>query len=373
MKNKRIAAGIAIIIIIVIGVWIVAQKRGEQNPIRIVALFPLTGGLASYGESAQNAAQLAVEDINAQGGINGKKLEVLYQDHQCDPKTALSIFKQFSSTVKIFTSAACSGTVLSIAPNLEKEQTLLLGTIVTTPKITGVSPYVFRNWSSDAKEANLLAKHIRKVGYTAVGVLYEETDYAKGLNLSLQESLKDSGVRMIRESFGSKTIDVRTQLSKLKDQKIDIFFVSPQTTTSAEMILIQMEQIGFKPKLLINDNVLKAADLVKKYANILEGAVGGDYVIHQREESLLTLSRYKETFGSECAQTNICLGVYDAIHLLAQGVETNGYSAQGVQKYLQTVKYDGVSGTITFDEKNDRKDSEYSLFTVHNGMREIIQ
>ncbi len=372
MKKNIIALGSIVVLVLIGGVWLYTNKNNSK-PLQIVALFPLTGGLASYGEPAQKAAQLAVEDINARGGIKGKKLEVIYQDHQCDPKTALSIYKQFSLMNKLFTSAACSGTVLSIAPNLEKDQALLLGTITTTPKITGSSPYVFRNWSSDDKESFLLAQHIRKMGYKNVGVLYEETDYAKGLKISLDEFLKNSDTHVVSESFASKTTDVRTQLSKLKDQKLDVLFLSPQTTTSAEVILLQMEQMNFKPKLLVNDNVLKAADLVKKYANTLEGALGGDYVIHQNETSQQVLNKFKEKYGTRCLQENICLGVYDAINLLALGIEKNGYTADGVKNYLQATNYEGVSGTIAFDEKNDRKNSEYSLFEIRNGSRELVK
>lgn len=373
MKKSYVLGGIVLIAILAVGYITYRTYTATQKPIQVVALFPLTGGLASYGEPAQKAAQLAVEDINAQGGINGKKLEVLYQDHQCDPKVALSIYKQFSQTTKLFTSAACSGTVLSIAPNLVQDKVLLLGTIVTTPKITGVSPYVFRNWSSDEKEAFLLAEHIKQQGYKHIGMLYEETDYAKGLALSLEQFLKDSGIQFTKESFASKATDVRTQLTKLKNANPDVVFISPQTTTNAEVALIQMEQMNYHPKLLINDNVLKAGELVKKYASLLEGSIGGDYVIRQSEKSKEILNRYQKKYNAACQQENICLGVYDAIHLLALGIQTNDATAEGVQKYLQTVSYDGVSGTIAFDEKNDRKNSDYSLFRIVRGMRELIQ
>ncbi len=90
MKKNIIALGSIVVLVLIGGVWLYTNKNNSK-PLQIVALFPLTGGLASYGEPAQKAAQLAVEDINARGGIKGKKLEVIYQDHQCDPKTALSI------------------------------------------------------------------------------------------------------------------------------------------------------------------------------------------------------------------------------------------------------------------------------------------
>src|SRR5574341_2690204 len=147
MANKNMNRGlVAISVFLLLAITSCAPKSTE--PVTIGALFPLTGGLAQYGEAAQTAAALAVEEINAQGGVNGRLLVIDYQDHQCNAKTAVSIFEQLyaAKKIRIFTSAACSGTVLSIAPLLESKEALLFGTLVSTPKITGISPWVFRNW-----------------------------------------------------------------------------------------------------------------------------------------------------------------------------------------------------------------------------------
>src|SRR6185295_9183008 len=108
----------------------------------------------SYGEPARNVSQLAVEDINAAGGVLGKKLEIDYQDHACNPQTMTSVFGAMSARgEKVVMSVACSGTVLAVAPTLEQQKMVLVATNVTTPKITGVSPYLFRNWAVDLNES----------------------------------------------------------------------------------------------------------------------------------------------------------------------------------------------------------------------------
>lgn len=367
-NKKGLIWGIVIVLIIV-GLITVSNKNRKLTgePIKIVALFPLTGGLSAYGESAQRSAQIAVDDVNKNGGINGQPLIVDFQDHKCDPKTALSIFQQSAEKVKIFTSAACSGTVLSIAPNLETNSALLLGTVVTTPKISGISPLVFRNWASDAKETSIFAKVIKNRGYKKIGVIYEETDYAKGLKLSLENYLKDSGVQIISESFVTGSNDVRTQISKIKSAGVEAVFVSPQTVTSGEVILSQMEQLGFKVPLIVSDNILKAPDLITKHTGLLNGAIGADYVVADNQRLDKFLSDFKQKYGAECTQVNICAGAYDAIRMLAQGIAKNGYTAEGVRSYLKTINYQGISNNISFDENNDRANSEYSLFEIKDG------
>ncbi len=345
------------------------QPLASKEPVIIGALFPLTGGLSQYGEAASHAAQLAAQDINARGGINGQPLQIDVQDHKCDAKEAVSVFTQLAETknIKIFTSAACSGTVLAIAPLLEAKQALLLGTITTTPKITGVSPFVFRNWASDGLEAKLFAAEIQKQGYKTVSVINEETDYAQGLRLSLEKNLPPS-VEVSFESFPSSATDVRTQLTKLQSKNADVLFISPQTVTSAELVLKEMQELKYKPKtLFVNDNVLKASALTQKHKDLLEGALSGDYVFTRTEPMNAMLQTYNQTFGSPCAQTNICAGVYDAIEMLASAMKSKGTDAKSVQAYLQTASYDGLSGTIAFDNKNDRANAGYSLFVIRNG------
>lgn len=350
-----------------------SPQSNPTKPIRIGALFPLTGGLSQYGEAAEHAARLAMNEINANGGINGKALEIDFQDHACNPKTAVTIFEQLNSAkeIKVFTSAACSGTVLAIAPLLKSNNTnnaILLGTIITTPKITGLSPYVFRNWASDAKQAKLYADTISKRGYLKVGVIYEQTDYAQGLYLSLQQFLHGTGILVIGQGFEPGATDVRTQLTKLQQVGIDALFISPQTVTSGDVVLKQMRELTIRPRgLFVNDNILKAKELLSRYPDILEGAQSGDYTMEQAEPYHDLMILYKKTYGVECPQTNICAGVYDAIHLLSKAIKENGEDPIAISQYLSTISYEGASGHISFDKNNDREGADYTLFSIEGG------
>lgn len=363
-----------IILVVGISVYLYTSPK-NNNEIKIGALYPLTGGLVTYGEPAQKTAQMVIDEINNNGGINGKKLVIDFQDHKCDPKEAISVFKQLNDVkdIKIFTSVACTGTMMSIAPMLKNDNAIFLSTVLSGGKITGVSPYIFRNWASDVKEGKLFAEEINKSGYKKVGVIYEETDYAKGIKLSTENYLKNSNAVMVSESFAPNTTDVRTQLTKLKSENVDILLISPQTVTSAEVILKQMEDINFKPKLLLNDNVTISKDLVMKHKNILEGAYGANYVTIQNNNSAKVLNMYKEKYGVDCPQTTVCEEVYDTIYLLVDGIKENGESVSGIKNYLNNVNYEGVTGKISFDSNNDRSNAEYSLFVVRNGKVNLVK
>jgi len=366
MQKKIILSAIVIIVVIIIG--LVLLKSTDKGVVTIGALMPLTGGLSSYGESAQKVAELAVADINANGGINGKKLVIIYEDHKCDPKEMVTVFeKTLTSGIHIMNAVACSGTVSAVAPNLVSKDVLLFGAVTSASKLTGISPNFFRNWASDKQEGKILANQIINNGYKSVAIINEETDYAKGLKMDVENYLKDSEVKITSESFASGATDVRTQLTKLKSAKADVVLVSVQTVTSGEVILTQMEQLKFTPKMLINYNILKATTVIKAHAALLEGAVGADYFIKNSIGLDKVLAQYKATYGVDCPQRNICAMEYDAIQILAQGLREKGDSVSGMKAFLSTVKYSGVSGEVSFDSKNDRNNSEYLPFMIKGG------
>lgn len=347
-------------------------QSAESETIKIVALYPLTGGVASWGESSQKATQIAVDEINKNGGINGKQIEVIYQDHKCDPKVALSIYQQFVQKTKIFTSSSCSGTVLSVAPNLEKDNALLLPQVVASVKISGVSPMVYRNWVVETSQAAVIGQKIKELGYKKIGIINEETDFGKGLAIGLQDYLKDSGVEVITESFKTGDTDVRTQLTKLKGAKVEALFIAPQSETSSETVLAQMEQLGFKTNLFVNDIILQAPKLLAAHAALLEGTMGGNFVI-QSERLQSFMDAYEARYGVECAHVNACAIAYDSMNILADAIKAKGNSAEAVAGYLKTVDYSGVSGQTAFNEKNDRSGAGYLLSVIKGGGVELAK
>jgi branched-chain amino acid transport system substrate-binding protein len=370
MKQKIVWVVIAIVVLAVI---VFSFRNLSPKTIKIVALYPLTGGVASYGESSKNGTQLAVEEINKNGGINGKTLEVVYEDHKCDPKTALSAYQASLLSTKIFLSSSCSGTVLSIAPNLQKDNAILLATVTTSGRVSSSSPLLFRNWPVDVRQAYVIAQKIKELGYKNIAIIYEETDYGKGLDIALKNFLKDSDITITEESFASASTDVKTQLTKLKATHPDALFIAPQTETSTEIVLKQMEQINFNPKLFVNDLTLGAASIIVKHKALLEGAIGGNFIMQPGDALQKFIDSYKLRFGTECPHIGACVVAYDSVYMLAEAIAKNGNSTQGIQQYLQQIKYNGISGLTSFDSANDRDGVGYLPSVIKNGVVELIK
>lgn len=368
-KNKILLGLVGLMVVVVIAV-LVGYNTGS-NTIKIGALYPLTGGLAQYGELSQKTAQIAIDEINDNGGINGKKLEIVFGNHKCDPKEMVTLFNKMKDVdnVKIVTSSACTGTVTAVAPMLEKSDMVMLSTILSGRAATNISPNFFRNYASDANEAKQFADEIIKAGYKKVGVINEDTDYAKGLRLELEKNLANTDVKIVSESFSTGATDVRSQITKIRSFSPEVVFISPQTVTGGEVILAQMEDLGYYPKhLFVNDNVIKSKDLVTKHPKIMEGAIGGDYIIANNQAINEILAKYKAKYGQDCPQPNLCATVYDSINLLAKAIKESGNNSDKVQAYLKKVNYQGITGDISFDSNNDRQNANYALLTIKNGV-----
>lgn len=371
-KHIKIVLAVLVVMVVLGSGYSFYKSSADDRTVKIVALYPLTGGVASWGESSQKGTQIAVDEINKNGGINGKQLEVIYQDHKCDPKAALSIYQQFAQKTKIFTSSGCSGTVLAVAPNLVKDNAVLLPQVVASVKISGVSPMVYRNWVVETSQAAVIGQKIKEQGYKKIGIINEETDFGKGLAIGLKEYLNGSGVEIVSESFKTGDTDVRTQVTKLKAAKIQALFIAPQTETSSEVILAQMEQLGFKTNVFVNDIILQAPKLIAAHKGLLEGAMGGNFII-QSEKLQSFVETYKARYGTECTHVNACAVAYDSITMLADAIKTKGNSAQAVAEYLKTVNYEGVSGQTSFNEKNDRSGAGYLLSVIKGGVTELVK
>lgn len=363
---------LCLLVLIVGGAALLIQRstRTASPSIVVGGLFPMTGGLAQYGDLASKSSLLAIEELNRAGGVQGQTLVLDVQDHQCKPAVAVDAYKQLSSVkgVRYFLAAGCSGTVIAINPLLDRQ--VILGSTISSPKVSGTSPRFFRNYGTDSAEGKLFAEVIRAREYGSVSVLHEETDYAKGLMLSLKESLASSTLPFTVESFTSESTDVRTQITKLREVNADVFFLSPQTVTTANIALKQMQELGYKPKqFFVNENVMKSEQLRTTFPDLLNGAISADFTVKESEKLQTFLSAYKQRFGTECAQVNVCATAYDNVYLLAEAMKTVGTDDAEVVRHLKTILYEGVSGQISFDQKNDRSEQGYRLFKIENGQQ----
>src|SRR3989338_6107512 len=188
------------------------------GPIQIGAIIPLSGDVAAVGMPIKKAAELALEEINKSGGINGRQLRLNIRDGRCDAREAVNAAETLITIdhVPIIFNGGCSSETLAGAPLAERSRVILFSSSATSPEITNAGEYVFRNAPSDALQGRLLAEAAFARGFRRVGVLQEHTDYAADIRSVFSAKFKELGGEIKVESNNSSAVNVKAELTSLE-------------------------------------------------------------------------------------------------------------------------------------------------------------
>jgi len=155
----------------------------KKESIKIGFIAPLSGDVANYGEMEKNVVDMATNEINNKGGINGKKLEVIYEDGKCNGKDAVTVVQKLINIdqVKIVLGGFCSTETLSIAPIAEDNKVIIFSSASSNPQISDSGDYVFRSVPKDTDWVPSAAKTIFANGFSEIGIITEKNDFTIGV------------------------------------------------------------------------------------------------------------------------------------------------------------------------------------------------
>lgn len=379
-KSKGLLGVVVIAIVLIVGYFALSGGNdalvdtdtsvGEGDTITIGFLGPLSGDAFAYGEPLANATILAVEEINAAGGVNGATLEVVYEDGECDGASAANAMQKLVNVDKVeaVLGGLCSSESLAAAPIAADGGVLLFSAASSSPDLTtDGGDYFFRNYPSDAFQATVTADvAYNDFGYQSVATIYENTDYALALNDAFTVAFEGNGGSVVSEGFAPETEDFRTTLAKLQAKDVDALYISTQTPASSERILQQLQELGWEVPLMAGD-VVTTSSLPADYLEVTEGLIGA--VFSYDEETTATLaSAYEERFGMAPEFMNYVQTQYDAVYMLADALAEAGNDGEALRSWFDSVEgWEGISGIIEFDENGDRSVGGHSPVIVKNG------
>ena len=225
------------------------EDEGEQSPYRIGVMESLTGPGETYGMVAVQAKKMALDEINAAGGINGRMLEFVVEDSKCSAQDAINAYKKLTDVdgMKIILGTSCSGAMLGVAPLAESDGVVLFSGLASNPDIANAGDYIVRTQISDVEvgisTGNLLwADDIR-----TLATITEETDYAEGVRRTSVAQFEKNGGRVIAEErYASDATDYRSQLTKLFEAGPDALHIAPQSEFAAGAIVKQARELGYR-------------------------------------------------------------------------------------------------------------------------------
>ena len=352
---------VAVIIIILAIIFSVQKGPDNKGSIKIGFTGPFTGEMASFGENAKAAVQIAVEEVNAEGGINGRPLEVVYEDDACNGAKGVSAAQKLINIdkVPVAVSGLCSMVVLSSATLYEKAHVVDLAYSATSPAISNAGDYIFRNIPSDNFQAKKAADYIyNTLGKKKLAVVYVNNDWGTGLNGALSDSFKAlGGTVVVDEAYEPTSKDLRSQFSKVKDSDAEALYFAGFPDGS----IVGIKQIK---DLKINLPIVGADawDSPKLWKDLNGAGDGAVFFAAKTSSTDGFKAKMKQKVGSDeiMYPSNYA---YDDIKYIAEVMRKVGTDGQKIKDELYKTTFHGTVSqpVLKFDKNGDPEDAVYAL------------
>lgn len=342
------------------------SSGGSAQTIKLGYLGPLTGDAVGLGVDTLNGVKLAVEKVNAAGGINGKQIEIVAEDGKCSGSESAHAAQKLVNVDKVvaIVGGQCSGETLAAAPIAMAGKIVILSPVSSSPDVTKAGDFVFRDYPSDELKTTAMKKLFADMNWKKVAIISENTDFAQGFRKSLKEKLGNDAIAF-DEVVDPDTKDFRSLLSRLKNTQFDVFFPDGNSDSTIGPMLQQFKEAGFKQPAVSHD----AADSATMAKN-LPDATDGLYVINvpsSTKDSSFE-STFKQKYGDAQYGTAFAGYAYDAANVLFEAFKSVGTDGPAVRDYLyQVSQYNGVSGNFHFDKNGDVLGIPYVLKQFKQG------
>lgn len=348
-----------------------AAVTGE--PTVIGAVLPLTGDGATYGIPIQRAIEMAVADINAANGVSGKPLKVAYEDGKCDGKESVNAAQKLINVTKVkyIIGGACSGETLGFAPIANQNKVVVISPSATSPDITTKGgPYVFRFSPSDALAGSVAAKYAQeKLNAKTAAIISEQTDYAQGLRRTFAAEFRKKARVLVDETFQTSETNFQSIALKVKNAKLDVIYVVPQTPTPGVLLVKQLREQGAAGAVLTAE-VMIGRDVVEKNAEGLDGMVGFEaYFDENSDRAKPFLDTYLVRYGEKPPYPFFMANAHAITYLMRDLIMQNGMDTAKALNALVSLKgwAGGALGSVTLDRAGDPVWSDYAVKQVFQG------
>jgi branched-chain amino acid transport system substrate-binding protein len=333
---------------------------------------PMTGGDAAFGEQMKKGAEMAIKDINAAGGVLGKKLKLEIGDDQCEPKQALPVANSFVQKHVVFVAGHyCSGVSIPASAVYAENNILQITPASTNPRLTDEAftkgwKTVFRTCGRDDQQGvvagKFLATHYKG---KKIAILHDKSPYGQGIADETKKNLNAAGVKeALYDSFQKGDKDFTALVSKMKQMGIDVVYVGSYHTETGLLIKQSREQ-GFGAQ-YVSEDALVTDEFWK-----IAGPAGEGLIMtfppepRDNPAAKTVVAEFKKSGYDPEGYT---LYTYGAFQVWAQAVKMAGSTdTQKVSAALHKGSFDTVLGKIEYNERGDIKDSSYVWYKWHDG------
>ena len=328
----------------------------QDEPFKIGVMESVTGPGETYGNVAVRSKQMAVDEINEAGGIDGRLIELIVEDSKCSAQDAITAYRKLTDVdeVKIILGTSCSGAMLGAAPLAEEDGVVLFSGLATNPDIADAGDYIFRTSMSDLQLGIDTGNVLWADGARTLATITEATDYAEGVRRTSVDQFVQRGGKLVgEERYASDVTDFRSQLTKLFEQNPDALHIAAQSESSGGTIVKQARELGYEGPIY--------SEIVPVGATALEiagdAATGLKAITAELDpanaKAQEVLSNFKERY--EYVTLSWYLGsAYDDVYIAAECLKQTGddQDADGFRDCMYGITWSGTIGDgYTFDDK----------------------
>jgi len=349
----------------------IAGSAFSQGTIKIGEFGSLTGDNSSFGISQNNGVQMAIEEINAAGGVLGKKIDLIVEDNQTKQGETTTIVRKLISQdhVAAIIGEVASSKSLEAAPICQTSKIPQIATAATNPRVTQTGDYIFRVCFTDDFQAVVIARFVlEKLNLKNVAFMTDvKQDYSVGLTNIAKDYLAKNGATIVKEqSYSSGDKDFRAQLTDLKSANPDVIIITGYYP-EVSLIAKQARQFGIKATFVGGDG-WDGSSLIPVGGKAIEGAFFSNHFSVEDKAPLVQafVQKYKQKYN---AVPDVLAGLgYDAAKLLADAITRAGTTdSDKLRAAIQdTENFPGVSGKITIGKDRNAQKSAV-IITIKDG------
>lgn len=364
-----------------IAFMLAGSVSAQEQVVRIGHVAPTSGSIAHLGKDMENAAKMAIDDLNAKNiTIGGKKVkfELQSEDDGADPKQATAVAQKLvDAKVKGVIGHLNSGTTIPASRIYHEAGIAQISPAATNPKYTQQGfKTAFRVVANDGQLGSTLGKYaVETLKGKNIAVIDDRTAYGQGVADEFSKGAKKNGANIVATQYtNDKATDFNAILTSIKAKNPDIVFFGGMDAVAGPM-LRQMKQLGVKAKFMGGDGICTEALATLSGNAMTDGQVvcaeAGGVVESQRKAVDDFRASYKKKYNQDVQL--YAPYVYDAMMTMVAAMQKADSTEPA--KYLPElakINHKGVTGNIAFDPKGDVKDGTLTLYTYKNGKREVV-
>ena len=354
-----------------------------EGPIRIGAIFAITGPASWLGEPEANTVRMILEEVNAAGGINGREVELLIKDTQGDgTRTVNAVQELLREDVVAIIGPSRSGTSMAVTDICEEAQIPLVSCAALAQIVEGRT-WIFKTPQKDSDVVERIYDYMKEKGIQKVAVITGTTGFGAGGRDKLLARAPDFGIEIVAdETYGPKDTDMTPQLTKIKVKNPDAL-VNWSIVPAQSIMMKNMRQLGMTTQ-LFQSHGFGNIQYLQAAGEAAEGTIfpAGRLLVaeelpedHIQKELLVNFKRNYEAKYNDTVST-FAGHAYDALHLVLEACEKAGATRQAIRDYIEGRQgFVGTAGVFNFspEDHTGLDKTALEMLTVKNGQFALLE